>query len=225
MSKIINNIHHIRATMQEALRQVGRSDQDVQLIAVSKTRSVSDICEAITAGQRHFGENRVQEAVTKFTILRSEYSNLELHLIGPLQTNKVDEAVTLFDVIQTLDRPKLAQALAKAMLKAQRKPRLYVEINIGYEPQKAGVVPEKLDDFLGYCREDLGLILEGLMCIPPHNVNPKPYFDAMKKLVDQQKMEHLSMGMSADFVEAIMAGATDIRVGSALFGERDVAII
>lgn len=221
MNDIAGNIQHLRQDMNAALLKAGRAGFNVQLIAVSKTKSVEAVREAIAAGQKIFGENRVQEAIPKFTELRRHASDLELHLIGPLQTNKVQEAVAHFDVIQTLDRPKLAMALSKELTKASRKPRLYIEINIGHEPQKAGIFPEDLGEFLEFCRDKAGLTPEGLMCIPPHHVDPTPFFKTMKDLKDQFQLKHLSMGMSADYATAIACGATEIRVGSAIFGERD----
>jgi pyridoxal phosphate enzyme (YggS family) len=190
------------------------------LIAVSKTRPVEDIQEALRAGQSIFGENRVQEAKTKFPPLRQTFPDLELHLIGPLQTNKALDAVEIFDVIETLDRTDLADALAKAIRKKGRSPRLYLEINIGEEPQKTGVTLSQLDPFLSYCRETCGLTVSGLMCIPPHGQDPRPFFDRMRHEKERLSLPHLSMGMSGDYELAIACGATEVRVGSALFGER-----
>jgi len=193
---------------------------DVNLIAVSKTQSIEKIREALSAGQRVFGENRVQEAEKKFFLLRTDYPDIELHLIGALQTNKVRAAVELFNVIQTVDRPALAEALARAIKKTRRRPRLYIEVNIGKEPQKAGVTPEKIEEFLIYCREKCELEISGLMCIPPQDQNPRPFFQRMRKLADQFSLPHLSMGMSADFEIAVECGATEIRVGTGVFGVR-----
>ena len=190
------------------------------LIAVSQTRSVEEIRRALIAGQRIFGENRVQEAQNKFPLLRQEYPDIELHLIGALQTNKAQAAVELFNVIQTLDRPALAQALAKAMRKTGRTPRLYVEVNIGSEPQKAGVPPHQLEAFLNACRKEWGLLPVGLMCIPPQDRDPTPFFHALHEAAKQYGLLHISMGMSSDFEKAVACGATEIRVGSAIFGER-----
>ncbi|MFA4994425.1 MAG: YggS family pyridoxal phosphate-dependent enzyme [Bdellovibrionales bacterium] len=191
------------------------------LIAVSKTKSIEAVREALAAGQRLFGENRVQEAQTKFPLLRKDYPDIELHLIGPLQTNKVRAAVALFDVIETLDRPELAEALAKAIRKTGRTPRLYIEINIGLEPQKSGIAPDKAEAFLASCRDVYGLSVSGLMCIPPEGQNPRPYFYAMRDLAQRLSLPHLSMGMSADFETAIACGATEVRIGTALFGKRE----
>ncbi len=194
--------------------------KDARLIAVSKTQSREAICEALAAGQRMFGENRVQEARKKFTPLRLDYPDIELHLIGPLQTNKAQDAVECFDVIQTLDRPALADALAKAMRKTGRRPRLYIEVNIGREPQKAGIAPDKLDAFLAYCLFECSLSIGGLMCIPPADRDPAPYFQEMRAHAERLGLPHVSMGMSADFATAIECGATEVRIGTAIFGKR-----
>jgi len=202
------------------LAQIRTKTPNATLIAVSKTRSIEEIRQALKAGQRVFGENRVQEAQAKFPDLRKDHPDIELHLIGALQTNKAQTAVELFDVIQTVDRPDLAKALAKAIQRTGRTPRLYVEVNIGREPQKAGILPEQLEAFLTYCRTDCGLSLTGLMCIPPHDQDPAPYFQQMRKLADEFSLPQLSMGMSGDYETAIQYGATEIRVGTAIFGER-----
>jgi hypothetical protein len=190
------------------------------LIAVTKTQNVEVIREVLEAGQRVFGENRVQEALRKFPQLRREYPDIELHLIGPLQTNKAGAAVEFFNVIQTLDRPELAEALALAMHKTGRTPRLYIEINIGLEPQKSGVLPDKAEAFLAACRNVYKLSVSGLMCIPPHDQNPRPYFCSMREIASRLSLPYLSMGMSADFETAIACGATEVRLGTALFGVR-----
>jgi pyridoxal phosphate enzyme (YggS family) len=192
----------------------------VQLMAVSKTQPQGAIEAALKAGQRLFGENRVAEAAAKFSALREAYKDIELHLIGPLQTNKVAHAVALFDVIQTLDRPKLAQALAKEMERQGRAPRFYIEVNIGREPQKAGLMEEEVPAFLARCRKEWGLEVEGLMAIPPQGENPLPFFEAMKKLAEKTGIQKLSMGMSGDYPQAIACGATMVRIGTALFGAR-----
>jgi pyridoxal phosphate enzyme (YggS family) len=206
--------------MAAAAGAMGRDVAAIRLIAVSKGQSTDDVKEALKAGQRCFGENRVQEAEAKFGPLRALYSDLELHLVGPLQTNKAEAAVQLFDVIETLDRPKLAQELAKAITKTGRTPRLSIEINSGNEPQKAGIAPAALGDFLAFCNQGCGLSVTGLMCIPPHTTDPEPYFRELKTLADQHGLSHISMGMSADFETAIRCGATEVRVGTALFGAR-----
>ncbi len=191
-----------------------------RLITVSKTFSAAEIEPVITAGQRIFAENRVQEATAKWPALRRQYPDLELHLIGPLQSNKAAEAVALFDVIQTVDRAKIAEALAKEMKKQGRALRCFVQVNIGHEAQKAGVAPEALVDFLGLCRESYGLNIVGLMCIPPVEKDPRPYFKAMAEMAARNGLKELSMGMSGDFEAAIGEGATYVRVGSAIFGGR-----
>jgi pyridoxal phosphate enzyme (YggS family) len=193
MKSIADNLATLRAQTQQA-----------ELIVVSKTRSTENIREAIEVGQLKFGENRVQEAQKKFSGLRLEYPALELHLIGALQTNKAQAAVELFDVIQTLDRPALADALAKAIKKTGRRVRLYIEVNIGGEIQKAGIAPQKVQ-------------ITGLMCIPPKDKDPRPSFLSMRQLKDDLRLEHLSMGMSADYKAAIECGATEVRIGSAVF--------
>ncbi len=209
---IKDNFHEIRQKMADS-----QGARQVQLVAVSKKRSVEAIRELLAAGQRQFGENRVQEAAQKFPPLREVFADLELHLIGPLQTNKVARAVELFDVIQTLDRPKLAEVLAREMKKQGKYPRLFIEVNIGHEPQKMGVMPEEVPDFLAKCRESWGLSIEGLMAMPPFGQDSVPYFQKMRALTDQLDLAALSMGMSADFEEAIKCGASVVRVGTALF--------
>ena len=188
-----------------------------QLVAVSKTYDVESIAPVIMAGQRLFGENRVQEATSKWPQLKKRFGGIELHLIGPLQSNKAAEAVALFDVIQTVDRPKIAEALSQEMRKQGRALPCFVQVNIGREPQKAGIAPEDLDDFLG---RDFGLNIIGLMCIPPVEADPRPYFRALAEMAKSHGLKQLSMGMSGDFELAIAEGATHVRVGSAIFGER-----
>ena len=191
------------------------------LIAVSKGHTEKDVREALAAGQRVFGENRVQEAQEKFLSLRHDYPDIELHMIGPLQSNKTEAAVQLFDVIQTLDRLSLAEALAKAIRKTGKHPRLYIEINIGNEKQKAGIAPDQLDDFFATCKK-LKLEISGLMCIPPQHEDPRPYFMKMRDLQKRLGLKHLSMGMSSDFETALACGATEVRVGTVIFGKREV---
>lgn len=190
------------------------------LVAVSKTFGVELIEPVIAAGQRVFGENRVQEARAKWPILMEQYSDIELHLIGPLQSNKAKEAVSLFHAIHSVDRPSICAALAKEIARQGRRPRLFVEINTGAEPQKAGVLPEDADDFLRACAETYGLAIEGLMCIPPSDQPPAPHFALTAKIAVRNGLPLLSMGMSADFALAIRFGATHVRVGSAIFGDR-----
>lgn len=206
----------IALNIAEVRKRLGNA----KLIAVSKTESIDAVRQALAAGQRVFGENRVQEAQKKFASLRTEYPDIELHLVGPLQTNKAQDAVECFDVIQTLDRPALAEALAKAMRKTGRMPRLYIEVNIGCEPQKSGIAPDRLDDFFAYCRDECGLSISGLMCIPPQDADPRPYFLRMHEVAARLTLPHVSMGMSADYEIAVACGATEVRIGTALFGKR-----
>lgn len=190
------------------------------LVAVSKTFDANAIRPVIEAGHRVFGENRVQEAASKWPGLRELAGDIELHLIGPLQSNKTAEAVALFDVIESVDRPKIAKALANEMERQGKTLRLYVQVNIGEEEQKAGVMPTDAVEFVRACREDHGLLVEGLMCIPPLAENPGPYFALLRKLGREAGVEKLSMGMSGDYDIAIAFGATSVRVGSAIFGSR-----
>jgi pyridoxal phosphate enzyme (YggS family) len=192
----------------------------VSLIAVTKTHPAAAVAELLAAGQRQFGENRVQEAESKYPALRQRYPDLRLHLIGPLQSNKAREAVALFDVIETLDRPKLAQVLAAEMSKAGRRIPCLIEVNIAGEPQKAGTAPQDAPEFLALCRK-LGLPVEGLMCIPPNGEDPIPHFRKLAALAKELGLATLSMGMSGDFAAAVACGASQIRVGTALFGHRD----
>lgn len=210
----------VQREIAEACAEARRDAGSVTLIAVSKTFAADAIAPVIAAGQRVFGENRVQEAKAKWPTLREATPGIELHLIGPLQSNKAKEAVALFDAIHAVDRPSLAEALAKEIGKQGRHPLLFVEVNIGAEPQKAGVLPENADDFLKSCRDSYGLTISGLMCIPPHEENPGPHFALAAKIAARNGLKLLSMGMSADFREAIAFGATHVRVGSAIFGRR-----
>jgi hypothetical protein len=192
----------------------------VTLVAVSKTFAAEDVRPVIEAGQRVFGENRVQEAQGKWPALREAFPDLELHLIGPLQSNKAKEAVALFDVIETVDREKIAAELSKEMTRQGRAPKLYVQVNTGSESQKAGIEPREAVAFVERCREAHGLAIEGLMCIPPADENPGPHFALLEKLAREAGVEKLSMGMSGDYETAIAFGATSVRVGSAIFGSR-----
>jgi hypothetical protein len=216
---IADNLAVVRARIAAAATQAGRDPATVTLVAVSKTFDAQAVATAIAAGQRVFGENRVQEAAGKFPALRTLHGDLELHLIGPLQTNKARDAVALFDVIQSLDRDRLAQALATEMTRSGRRPRLYIQVNIGAESQKAGVAVADLPALLALCTT-LGLAIEGLMCIPPADSPPEPYFAQLSALARTHGLEKLSMGMSGDYPAAIAAGATHVRVGSAIFGGR-----
>ena len=210
----------VRDRIAAAARLAGRSPADVILIAVSKTFGAESIEPVISAGQKVFGENRVQEARSKWPPLIEQHPGLELHLVGPLQTNKAGDAVSLFDVIHTLDRPKLAGALADEFAKQGRTAQLFVQVNTGEEPQKAGVAPLEADAFITECRKTYGLDVGGLMCIPPVDEEPALHFALLAKIAARNGLARLSMGMSGDFETAIKFGATHIRVGSAIFGER-----
>ncbi|MGV0816970.1 YggS family pyridoxal phosphate-dependent enzyme [Martelella sp. AMO21009] len=216
----------VRENLEEVLGRIKAAEHEaeragVTLVAVSKTHDADAIRPAIEAGQRVFGENRVQEAQKKWPALKEETPDIELHLIGPLQSNKAEDAVKLFDVIETVDREKIARALAKEIAKQGRAPRLYVQVNTGNEPQKAGIDPRETEAFLALCRDELGLAIEGLMCIPPAGENPGPHFALLHDLATENSVPKLSMGMSGDYEIAIAFGATSVRVGSAIFGERD----
>lgn len=210
----------VRRDIAESCAECGRSADQVTLVAVSKTFPAEDILPVLEAGQRVFGENRVQEARDKWPGLRERYRDVELHLIGPLQSNKAREAVALFDVIHTVDRPKIAAALAEEMSRQERRPRLFVQINTGAEPQKAGVLPEEADAFIAQCRDIHRLEIAGLMCIPPAEDVPDPHFALLAEIATRNGLSGLSMGMSADFSAAIRQGATHVRIGSAIFGHR-----
>ncbi len=208
-------------TELERARANSSAHQPVTLIAVSKTFDAEAIEPVIAAGQKVFGENRVQEARAKWPALKAAHPDIELHLIGPLQSNKAKEAVALFDAIHTVDRASLCLALAKEITRQNRRPLLFAEINTGAEPQKAGVLPEEADAFLRACREDYGLEISGLMCIPPIEEAPAPHFALTAKIAQRNRLKLLSMGMSADYAMAVQFGATHVRVGSAIFGPRN----
>ena len=210
----------MRAEIDSACRDAARPAGSVTLIAVSKTFGADAIEHTITAGQRVFGENRVQEAKAKWPALRERHPGLELHLVGPLQSNKVREAVTLFDTIHSLDRPSLAEALARERARTGRAPVLFVQINTGAEPQKAGILPENADSFIRQCVDTFGLPVAGLMCLPPADEAPAPHFALTAKIARRNGLSLLSMGMSGDFAAAIGMGATHVRVGTAIFGDR-----
>jgi pyridoxal phosphate enzyme (YggS family) len=220
MPGIAERLADVRARVAAAERTAARSPGLVRLIAVSKTFDVDDIRPVVAAGQHVFGENRVQEAKGKWPGLTTETAGLELHLIGPLQSNKARDAVALFDAIHTVDRESIAVALAKEIARQHRRPRLLVEVNTGAEPQKAGILPEETDAFVTRCRDVHGLAIDGLMCIPPADEAPAPHFALLAKIAQRLGLPSLSMGMSSDFETAIAFGATDVRVGSAIFGER-----
>lgn len=219
-----DNLKHVLNTVRQAEKQADRVSGTVRLVAVSKTHDGDAIRPAIEAGQRVFGENRVQEAQTKWPSLKQDHPDIELHLIGPLQSNKTAEAVALFDVIQSVDREKIARAIAKEMKTQAKTVKLYVQVNTGDEPQKAGISPSETSAFIEFCHNELGLVIEGLMCIPPADENPGPHFMLLDKLARAAGIEQLSMGMSGDYETAISFGATDVRVGSAIFGQRDYQV-
>lgn len=215
-----DNLKAVRERINNAAREANRDSLSVDLVAVSKTFDADHIRPAIALGQRVFGENRVQEAQGKWPQLRQETPDIELHLIGPLQSNKAADAVALFDVIETVDREKIARALGDEMLRQGKRLRLYVQVNTGLEPQKAGIAPEDTLAFVALCRDELKLDIEGLMCIPPADQFPGPHFALLAKLGREAGVAKLSMGMSGDFETAIAFGATSVRVGSAIFGSR-----
>jgi pyridoxal phosphate enzyme (YggS family) len=210
----------VEQDIARACQQARRDRSSVTLVAVSKTFDAGAISPVIEAGQRVFGENRVQEAKTKWPGLISAYPDVALHLIGPLQSNKAREAVALFDAIHSVDRPSICEALAKEIFSQKRAPQLFVQLNTGEEPQKAGVAPAEADGFIASCREKYGLAISGLMCIPPVDDAPAPHFALTAKIAARNGLKNLSMGMSADFAVAIQFGATHVRVGSAIFGHR-----
>jgi pyridoxal phosphate enzyme (YggS family) len=214
----------VRAQIAQACRDANRDPAAVTLVAISKTFGADAIEPVIAAGQRIFGENRVQEAKAKWPELMARQKtggvSLELHLVGPLQSNKAKDAVALFDTIHSVDRSSLAEALAKEIARQNRQPVLFAEINTGAEPQKAGVLPHDADAFLAACRDRHGLVISGLMCIPPHDEAPAPHFALTAKIARRNGLKFLSMGMSADFPAAIAFGATHVRVGTAIFGVR-----
>jgi len=215
-----NALAAVEEEITRACKEAKRERTSVTLIAVSKTFDASAITPVIESGQRVFGENRVQEAKAKWPALISSYDGLALHLIGPLQSNKAKEAVALFDAIHSVDRPSICRALAKEIESQKKHPQLFVQINTGEEPQKAGIAPQDADSFIASCRDNYGLEISGLMCIPPVNEAPAPHFALTAKIAARNGLKNLSMGMSADFATAIQFGATHVRVGSAIFGGR-----
>ncbi len=220
MSEGSDRLAEVSQRIAQAARAAGRDPADVTLVAVSKTHGAERVRELLAAGHRVFGENRVQEAQAKFPELRADYPDLELHLIGPLQTNKARDAVALFDVIQSVDREKLAAVLAGEMKRAGRRLPCYVQVNTGEEPQKAGVLPAELDGFVAACRDTHDLPVIGLMCIPPVDEEPALHFALLARMAARNGLDRISMGMSADYETAVRLGATHVRVGSALFGAR-----
>ena len=219
-AEIPGRLNLVRQEIRLACEGADRPIGSVELVAVSKTMPAAAVEDAIEAGQRVFGENRVQEALGKWPTLKELHPDTELHLIGPLQTNKARDAVSLFDAIQTVDRPKLARVLAEEMERAGKRPRCFVQVNTGEEPQKAGVGPEDVAAFVSVCKETFNLPVVGLMCIPPLDEEPAMHFALLAKLAAELKLPELSMGMSADFETAIAFGATYVRIGTAIFGER-----
>jgi PLP dependent protein len=217
---IATALHTLRQKIAAAAKAAGRDPASIELLAVSKTQGPEPIEQAIAAGQSAFGENRVQEAAAKYPPLKARYPNLRLHLIGPLQTNKARDAVRLFDVIETLDRPRLAEALAAAMQKEGRQPQVFVQVNTGEETQKGGVAPAEADRFITEARERWNLPIVGLMCIPPVDEEPSLHFALLREIGRRNGLTRLSMGMSADYESAIRFGATEIRIGTVIFGER-----
>jgi pyridoxal phosphate enzyme (YggS family) len=220
MTGIESRLAEVNRRIADAAREARREPSDVTLIAVSKTFTADEIRPVLAAGQRVFGENRVQEAKGKWPGLRQEYPSLALHLIGPLQSNKTREAVELFDSIHTVDRPKIAQAIAEEMMRQGKQLQLFVQVNTGEEQQKAGIMPAEASAFVGFCRNDLKLEIAGLMCIPPVDDEPAVHFAFLAKLARELSLTRLSMGMSSDYETAVNLGATDVRVGSAIFGHR-----
>lgn len=220
MFEAVTRLEEIRLEIARAELDAKRKAGSAQLIAVSKTFEADAIMPVLDAGQRIFGENRVQEALAKWPELRARYEGVELHLIGPLQSNKTAEAVSLFNCIHTVDREKIAASLGAEIAKQSRQIKLFVQVNTGAEPQKAGILPEMADEFITRCRDMHGLTISGLMCIPPVTDNPSPHFALLAKIAERNGLSELSMGMSADFEQAIRLGATYVRVGSAIFGGR-----
>jgi PLP dependent protein len=217
---IVERLALVRARIARAARDAEREPQEVTLVCVSKTFAAQAIMPLIGAGERVFGENRVQEALEKWPPLKASHPGLEFHLIGHLQSNKAHDAVAFFDVIETVDREKIAKALASEIQRTARHPRLYVQVNTGAEPQKAGILPQEADRFIANCRKTFGLEISGLMCIPPLDDQASPHFAFLNQIAARNGILALSMGMSADFELAIQLGATHVRIGSAIFGER-----
>ncbi len=220
MSEVVANLAAVRHAIATAARQAGRDAASVSLVAVSKTHDAPDIVPVLEAGQRCFGENRVQEAKAKWPALKDRFAGVELHLIGPLQTNKVRDALALFDVIESIDRPKLARAVADEMGRSGLRPACCIQVNTGREAQKAGVDPDQADRFVALCRDEFGLPLVGVMGIPPADLDPEPHFRLLADIAARNGLAMISMGMSGDYPAAIRLGATHVRVGSAIFGAR-----
>ena len=221
MNETVANLQRVLGEIASAAREADRAPGDVRLVAVSKTHGPDRIRPVLQAGHRLFGENRVQEAAEKWPGLRAEFPDVRLHLIGPLQTNKVHQALGLFDVIETVDRPKLAREIAKEAEKTGHMPDCFIQVNTGAEPQKAGVLPEEADAFIESCRKEFGLPVKGLMCIPPLDEEPSLHFALLREVARRNDLAELSMGMSGDYPVAIAFGATLVRVGTAIFGARE----
>jgi PLP dependent protein len=217
---IAEKLQQVKQSIIEAAEKASRKPDDIQLVAVSKFHPIESIRTALDTGHRIYGENRVQEAQSKWPILRESFADIKLHLLGSLQTNKVKEAVETFDVIETVDRPKLAESLAKEMAKQGKNLEVYIQINTGEEDQKGGCLPKDADNFITYCMKELGLNVQGLMCIPPANEEPSLHFAFLREIAKRHGLARLSMGMSSDYETAIRFGATSVRVGTAIFGER-----
>ena len=220
--RIEDNLSVLNDRISTIAREAGRRTEGVELMAVTKFHSSENVKITLEAGHRLFGENKVQEAAQKYPALKQEYPDLRLHLIGPLQTNKVRQAIKLFDVIETIDRPRLAEAIFKERKRSGTCPDLYIQVNSGEEPQKAGVLPENLDNLINLCREELELPVKGLMCIPPANDEPALHFALLATMARRYNFQYLSMGMSSDFETAIKLGATHIRIGTNIFGAREI---
>jgi pyridoxal phosphate enzyme (YggS family) len=218
---IIDRLDATRSAIARAAQDCGRDPAAVTLVCVTKTFPAEDVVPLLEAGHRVYGENRVQEAMGKWPSLRERFPDIELHLIGPLQSNKTREAVETFDVIQSVDREKIAKALAEEIARSGKHPRLFVQVNTGAEPQKAGILPQNADAFLAFCRERCGLTIEGLMCVPPVDEQVSPHFALLADIAARNGLHQLSMGMSSDYELAIQLGATYVRVGSAIMGVRD----
>lgn len=219
---ISQNLIEIQNRIAKIAESADRDKNSITLIAVSKTFGVESIIAAIDSGQLEFGENRVQESLSKWQDLKLENPDVALHLLGPLQSNKVADAVGLFDAVHSVDREKIARLIADEMNRQDRSLKLFIQVNTGEEEQKSGILPENSDEFIQYCRDELGLDVVGLMCIPPLNENPGPHFGLLRKIAERNGLCKLSMGMSGDFESAIRLGATHLRIGTAIFGERSV---
>jgi len=220
---LTSKLETVIQNINSAANSAGRKGTDITLVAVSKTRTCDAIMPILEQGHRIYGENKVQEAAGKWPELRALYPDAKLHLIGPLQSNKVRQAIQLFDVIETVDRPKLARAIARICGQENISCKCYIQINVGREAQKAGIDPDHADDFIALCRDELKLVILGLMCIPPVGEDPGPYFSLLREIADRNGLDKLSMGMSRDYPVAIQYGATSVRVGTAIFGERAYA--